>query len=85
MTAPRHDLLQVRIDAEQVHGVVEHADEQRAEERADDAAAAAHQAGAADDDGGDRLEQFVAGARSAASPTKRAPCRESRRSPRRRR
>src|SRR5580704_5553603 len=54
-------LLQIRIDVEQVHRVVEHADQQRAEEGPDNAAAPARQAGAPDDDCSDRLEQLIAG------------------------
>ena len=51
---------QTHLDAGELQPVAEHADDQRADQRAEHAAAAAEQAGAADHDGGDGVEVVVA-------------------------
>src|SRR5580704_12883089 len=67
-----HDFLRVRLNVEQIHEIVQHADEQRADERPHNRTPAAHERRAADHDRGDGL-QFVTltGLRNAGAQT---PC-----------
>src|SRR5581483_6958108 len=51
-----HDVLPERLDVEQHDAVVDDADHEHAQDRADDRAAPAGEAGSAEDDGGDRRE-----------------------------
>jgi len=54
-----HDFLQIRINMDEVHRIVEQPDEQRAEKGSPNRTLATHERRSADDDGCDRLEQLV--------------------------